>query len=432
MYSGLIDQVERVIDLDRPEIKLLKTDHSKYGLTNNHKCHVHDVLILSIDDELFYAKGEDVYLRVSSRYSFNYRNFLEFSLSLFQLDDCVVQERKFCFWDEPDIAMVKFTRDLVQQQLHVIESITDETQPGDIIDPNVRELFVFYLSRKERLVLKNGDVYDDVFTHHGRDVIHEVLASVLGQLLEIPVPRNFFAYRTSQFMSAFNNEKHHVGPGYHRYVLSRAVHDKDPCPYLIDVLDKKFRDLNIIWGLSLYREESNPLNLNFYQEKETSASEELGDLIIANCSHYADLIRSDFLDQLLGGTKDRKPFDYLLPMGLQGPIFTVDYGEILFPELMFEPGEPHYLEQKEARASALNDYFRKVAELAPDNPYRMTIADLITRVRKIDVDFIARVVSAIPGKFFLDHLESGQYCYHKETMTDFLENQFRVTMEQNF
>ncbi len=153
--SKLVTQIETVFDLDNPEIKLLKTDVSKYGVTNYPKCHVHEILILSIDGKLFYAKGEDVYLRISSRYALNYKNFLEFALSLFQFDDCSIPERSFCFLDEPDIAAVNFKRTLVQEQISAIKSITDETQPGTILDPKVRELFVFYLSRKERLVTKD-------------------------------------------------------------------------------------------------------------------------------------------------------------------------------------------------------------------------------------------------------------------------------------
>ena len=431
MYSGLVGQVETIIDLDRPGVELLKTDRSKYGVTNYPKCHIHDILILNIDGSLFYAKGEDVYLRTSSRYSLSYRNFLEFSLSLFQFDECSVPERKFCFLDEPDVADVKFEREVVQQHLSTIESITDDTSPGDILDPKLRELFIFYLSRKERLVEKDGAVYDDVFNHHGRDVIHEVLASVFGQLLGIPVPRNYFGYKSTQFKLACSNETHCAGPEYHRYVLSRAVQDKHPTPFLVDVLNKKFKELNIAWGLSLYREESNPLNLQFFQSRESVDSQDFGDLIIAQCANYADLILSDFLDRLLGGAKDRKSYDYLLPQGLGGPIFTVDFGEILFPELMFDPLEPHYLAQKEARASALKDYFRQIGELAPDNLYRKTIRDLVRRVREIDLHVIGRLVNAIPETFLLDHFESGQYCYQKATIMDFLENQFKMIMEQN-
>ena len=430
MYSGLISQVETIIDLDRPEIELIKVDRSKYGVTNYPKCHVHDVLILNIDGKLFYAKGEDVYLRISSRHSLNYRNFLEFSLSLFQFDDCTIPERKFCFLDEPDIAEVNFERVLVQQQCSTIESITDETPPGDILDPKVRELFVFYLSRKERLVAKDGAVYDDVFNHHGRDVIHEVLASVLGQLLGISVPRNYFGYKTSQFKLARTDAAEYVGPEYHRFVLSEAIHDKHPSPFLVDVLNKQFKERNIIWGLSLYREESNPLNLSFFQNEASAESQTFGDLIIAECAHYADLIRSDFLDQVLGGGKDRKPFDYLLPKGVQGPIYTVDFGEILFPELVFVCSEPHYLIQKEARAASLRDYFRRVGELSPESPYRRTVADLVLRVANMDLNFFGRLINAIPEKFLLDHFASGRYCYQTATLTDFLQNQFTIIAQQ--
>ena len=97
IYSGLINQVETIIDLNQPGIELLKTDRSKYGVTNYPKCHIHDILILNIDGSLFYAKGEDVYLRISSRYSLSYNNFLEFSLSLFQFDECSVPARKIWF-----------------------------------------------------------------------------------------------------------------------------------------------------------------------------------------------------------------------------------------------------------------------------------------------------------------------------------------------
>jgi hypothetical protein len=431
MYSGLINQVETVIDLDRPGIELLKTDRSKYGVTNYPKGHIHDILILRIDGSLFYAKGEDVYLRISSRYSLSYNNFLEFSLSLFQFDECSVSERKFCFLDEPEVAEVSFKRETVQRQVSAIECITDDTQPGSIQDPKLRELFIFYLSRKEKLVEKDGSVFDDVFNHHGRDVIHEVLGSVFGQLLGVPVPRNYFGFKNTRFSLAFSDVKRYANPAYHRYVLSRTVQDTHPCPYLVDVLNKQFRELNITWGLSLFREESNPLNLQFFQNRETADSRDFGNLIITQCNNYADLILSDFLDQLFGATKDRKPYDYLLPQGVQGPIFTVDFGEMLFPELMFDPGDPHYLAQKEGRASALRDYFTQVGQLAPDNVYRKTIASLVAKVRTIDLHVIGRIVFAIPERFLLDHFESGQYCYQPATIIDFLENQFTIIIEQS-
>lgn len=431
MYIGLVNQVETIIDLDRPGIELLKTDRSKYGVTNYPKCHIHDILILCIDGSLFYAKGGNVYLRISSRYSLSYKNFLEFSLSLFQFDECTVPERKFCFLDEPEVAEVSFERGTVQRQLSDIECITDDTQPGNIQDPKLRELFIFYLSRKERLVEKDGAVFDNVFNHHGRDVIHEVLGSVFGQLLGVPVPRNYFGYKDTRFNLAFSDEKQYAVPGHHRYVLSRAIQDTHPSPYLVDVLNKKFRELNITWGLSLFREESNPLNLQFFLNRETSDSQDFGNLIIAQCSNYADLILSDFLDQLFGAAKDRKPYDYLLPQGLQGPIFTVDFGEMLFPELMFDPFESHYLVQKEARASALRDYFRQVGELSPDNLYRKTIARLVPKLKKIDLHVISRLVFAIPERFLQDHFENGQYCYQPATIIDFLENQFTIIMDQS-
>jgi hypothetical protein len=431
IYPELISQVKTIIDMNRPGIELLKIDRSKYGVTNFPECHIHDVFILSIEGSSFYAKGEDVYLRISSRYSLDYRNFLEFSLSLFQFDDCCVQERKICFLDEPDVAEVNFKRDDIQRRFSAIKCITDETQPGDIQDPKIRELFIFYLSRKDRLVEKDGAVYDDVVSHHGRDIIHEVLASVLGQLLGVPVPRNYFGYKSSRCKLAWINETHYAGPDSHRYVLSKAVGDKHPTHFLVKVLNKKFKERNIIWGLSLFREESNPLNLRFFQSRETADLQGLGNLIISQCSHYADLILSDFLDRLLGGTKDRKAYDYLLPEGLGGAIFTVDFGEILFPELMFEPGDPHYLAVKEEWASALKDYFRQIGELAPDNPYRKTSAELVLKVRKLDLRVISRLVNAIPEAFLLDHCENGQCCYQTATIVDFLENQFRIIMKQN-
>jgi hypothetical protein len=203
IYSGLVTQVETIVDLDQPGVELLKTDLSKFGVTNYPKCHVHDILILQIEGGLYYAKGEDVYLRVSSRYSLSYKNFLEFSLSLFQFDECSIPERRFCFLDEPEVAEVNFKRSMVQRQLSTIENITDDTRPSTIQDSELRELFIFYLSRKEKLVEKDGSVFDDVFNHHGRDVINEVLASVFGQLLGVPVPCNYFGFKRSQFNPAF-------------------------------------------------------------------------------------------------------------------------------------------------------------------------------------------------------------------------------------
>jgi hypothetical protein len=213
--------------------------------------------------------------------------------------------------------------------------------------------------------------------------------------------------------------------------LSKAVQDEHPTPFLVDVLNREFKELNLTWGLSLYREEANPLNLRFFQDRKTVESQSFGDLIIAQCTNHTDLIHSDFLDRLLVGTKDRKPYDFLLPLGLQGPIFTVDFGEILFPELMFDPDEPHYQAQKMLKASALEEYFRQIRELAPENLYRNTINDFVRKVRQIDLHTVSRLVEAIPESFLLDHFQSGQYCYQKATVIDFLENQFTIVMEQN-
>ncbi|MCP5008277.1 MAG: hypothetical protein GY941_30740, partial [Planctomycetes bacterium] len=134
--------------------------------------------------------------------------------------------------------------------------------------------------------------------------------------------------------------------------------------------------------------------------------------------------------QVLGGARDRKAYDYLLPMGLSGPIFTVDFGEILFPELVFNPSDQHYLEQKEARISALSDYFEKVRDLPKDNPYRKTITDLVLKIRKIGLDFVSRFIHAIPETFLMDHNGSDRDCYQTITMIDFLDNQFRLIAEQ--
>ncbi|MCB1763441.1 MAG: hypothetical protein KDI27_09925 [Gammaproteobacteria bacterium] len=431
LYQTLVDQVARVIDLDGPEVELLKINHSKYGVTNYSKCHVHDVLLLRIDGTLFYAKGEDVYLRVSSRYSLSYNSFLDFSLSLFQLDDCFLPERKFVFFDEPEIAEVSFERAVVQQHYAEMESINDETPPATIQNPKIRELFIFYLSRKERLMAKDGAIYDDVFNHHGRDVIHEVLASVLGQLLGVPVPTNHFGYKTSQFKPAFGCSELLVDQEHHRYVLSQAIHEKHPSPFMVDLLNKQFRESNVLWGLSLYREESNPLNLQFFRNPRGADSQSLGALIMAACPNHTDLIRSDFLDQLLGGAKDRKSFDYLMPLGLEGPIYTLDFGEILFPELMFVVNEPHYLRQKKVREKALKNYLKCIVGLAPDCPYRRTVRDLVARIKQMDADIIARLVKAIPERFLLDHFASGRYCYQTATMVDFLQNQFTTVAQQN-
>jgi len=430
LYNRLIRQVETIIDLDRPEVELLKVDRSKYGVTNYPNCHVHDVLTLNIRGKLFYAKSEDVYLRLSSPHALNYTTFYAFSLSLFQLDDSSVPERIFRFPDDPDIAAVKFERALLRQQRSLIESITDGTSPGDIPDPKVRQLFIFYLSRKERLVSDDGTLYDDVFNHHGRDLIHEVLASVVGQLLNIPVPRSFFGHSSSNIRLASSNTPQCLGPENHRYVVSEAIPGEHPSPLLLDVLNRRFKEHNIIWGLSLYRNESNPLNLSSFQNENAPDPNSVGHLIIASCANYADLIRSDFLDHLLGGSRDRKPFDYFLPKGLQGPIYTLDFGEILFPELVFAPSDPHYLREREAQAHLLTDYFQRVKELSRNSPYRRVIADLVTKIKEIDGAFFSRLISAIPETFLFETSASTQYSYQTATLIDFLQQQFKVVAAQ--
>ena len=87
--------------------------------------------------------------------------------------------------------------------------------------------------------------------------------------------------------------------------------------------------------------------------------------------------------------------------------------------------------QKEARAAAFKEYFRQIGELAPDNLYRKTIAGLVSKVRKLDLQIIRRLVDAIPQTFLQDHLERERYCYQTATIIDFLMNQFTIIMEQN-
>ena len=428
--AKLVKQISTVYNLDQPEVELLKTDRSKFGVADYPKCHVHDILILTINGTLFYAKGEDVYLRINSRHSLNYENFYEFAWSLFQYDECSIPHRTFCFLDEPDIPPVDFERVFVQQHAAAIRDITDTTPPSSIQHPKLRELFYFYLSRKERLVTIEGEIYDDVYNRHGRDVIHEVLASALGQLLNIPVPRNYFAYKTSRFKLAFPKQRTDLTPDYHRYVLSQAVQLKHPCPSLVEALNKQFSDLTILRDLSLYREQSNPLNLAFFQQRKPAQLHDLGNLIIERCLHHRDLIKSDFFDQVLGGTKDRKPFDYLSPQGLAGPIFTVDFGEILFPELVFLPDEQHYLEQKQTRAFMLQHYFDQVRSLPKDDLYRTVIKDLVRTIKNLDLRVLSQFIHAIPEQFLLDHFDPEQYCYQPATLIDFLAQQFQLIAEQ--
>lgn len=408
---------DRVIDLDDPAVRQLGREPSALPGSVAPDQHVHELLRLRIGPNRYLAKSEDVLIPVDWRNPLDYRSFFHFAYSIFSEGEGETPLRRLEFPDDPEIASCTFHRRLILENPVALRGLADETPPGAIENAELRALFVLYTIRKKSLERIGDARYENVFNHHGRDILFENFASVLGRLLGVRTPRNLLGFRRHAGAGACE------GP--ERYVLSRSIGDEPPG--LDEVLDRIVRserppgseffpDLSRAWRAA------NPLSLRYFEDRASPAEQALGDFVRARFARADDLIRSDVLDRLLAARGDRKIQEFLAPRGTAGPLYTVDYGEVLFPELQFAPDEAHYLRKRDAHAEDLNDFLRRLRALPPENGYRRPAEELLHRFAAVSDAFFREYFARIPALFFRYHAEQPRPSLRADTLNDFFEH----------
>jgi hypothetical protein len=420
-----LQQASIVYDLDSPGVETLKTIGSTFFGNMSRHSHVHELSWLRIGEQHFLAKSEDVLLNINRPNVLDYTDFLGFCTSIFEVGEYFTPERTFRFPEEPEAKEVTFSANEVMGKIGVIRRLYDHTPLSTIEDTLIRQLFILYLSRKERLIELDGKVYDNVFNHRGRDILNEIIASILAKFLQVRIPNNFFAtksisYRTPSTPYGIDNHQ-----GKLRFVLSELLTKDMNCQGLDVALTDARLHTRDASGFSLRFPGSltnaNPLGIRHFSDNSTSHHQARKNLILSQFTQYTDLIYSDFFDRLLGGWRDRKLQEYLLPQGKHGYIYTVDYGEILFPELEFEKDDPHYLCERERHIISFINYLDEVASLSRGDIYKTSIAQPVFLFTALPQNLFKRLISNIPAFFFQSHWDDRRYAYNPETLIDFFE-----------
>ena len=366
--------------------------------------HVHELVRAHRGARRWLAKSADVWRPLGSTGTGDYRSFHAFAESLFEEGDGTVPIRRIRHPDEPEIPDREFRSSLVHRNMEALASISDETPPREIEDADLRALFVLYRGRKERLILAQDREHENVFTHHGRDVILEVFSSLFGRALGVAVPQNRFGLRTFEFAQPGKQGRvRHRMP----YALSAMI-APERCLNLLGFLrDSAHADLAHAMGWELHS--ANPLSLQFFLGEVSGAREEAGRFLLEGLERAADLIRSDLLDVLLDAREDRSIEEFLLPRGGTGPVYTVDFGESLFPELALSPGEPHFLQASRAHCGRVVAHFRRAQALPEGNVYRRETGRMLARFLRLPDEFYLEFFSRIPDLLLGGEAEAGRY-----------------------
>ncbi|MCP5484334.1 MAG: hypothetical protein H7A22_02285 [Spirochaetales bacterium] len=416
----------RVIDLDESSFQITDVLPSDFGRGHLPNAHVHEILVAQSGASRFFCKGEDAYVPVDSRNGPDFRSFRSFVDTLFDEGEGTTPFREFFFEEEPEIAPVRFLRASVPDP-ELLRGIADETAADSIKDPELRKLFLYYLSRKERIVRIGDREFENAFSHHGRDVVTEFLASNLGHLLEVPVPRNFLGLRT--LITGRKQKSRELASHLRiRYVVSRALSTATLPPPLTSVLARIYRedlhDPDSARQFGVSQGEANPLRLehsSWHGRDCTIDSADAACVLQTRFRRHADLIRSDVLDRLLFAGMDRKLDEYLVPFGQDGPIFTVDYGEVLFPELQFEVGDRHYEQRLEQHLRQVSEYVIVVHSLPAVSAYRLYALRTLALFILIAPGFFEQIINNIPPIFFRYHYEERRRSCLPETLIDCIQ-----------
>ncbi len=435
-----LKQVKKVFDLDQSDWQVVdfwqncKNDRQQ-------SCFVHDIWIYRLGNSVYVAKNEEVFEELDQCASRDYQNFASFVQSLFQYEESCVPVNTFSFLDEPEQKPVTFYRSYFLGKWDIVMSIQDCTKISNVTDAKIRELFVLYCKEKESIIQYQNKQLVNIYNRHGRDVINEVLASVFGFLLNVRVPQNYFGYKKFQYTRAYSEKPSN---GLERFVVSKALCERMPCldlkQAMQNVLDQQHKDKIIEEDnqfsvgtqkmakedfvdfknlLQLNWHNANPFQICFKKSGMNYANTTLlRNFIEKNFVHYKDMIQSHVLDQIFGASKDRKIEEFVLPEGNTGRIFTVDYGEILFPELSMPQDEPHYQFRKKSEWHRIKLFLQNVT--MENKIYKQAVAETILNLAFISKDFVLQFVHSIPDVFFKYYWDENRFCYFSQTLADYL------------
>lgn len=425
-------QIAKQFNLDEKTVEVERICPSRYGTTDMFHNHVHDIMFLNIEGESYIGKPEDVYLDIKKGKSFDYASFRYFVESIFLVGEYNTPSRTFFFPDDPEIRDFEVKYSDIQPFNSLLPSIRDDTPPHDISDPLLRKVFVLYLHKKDQLIRYNGKTYENVFYHHGRDVINGVLASVFGRALNVKVPENYLGIKHTLLPEEKGNPYSSTDPEI-RYVVSKSLQltsdfvslDK----VLVSLFKEKLGESGMERMIGFDWKDANPLKLDHFYMCTSKEDYIKGSLITDYVPAFEDLIISDFLDRFLMGSSDRKLSEFLLPKGVNGPVYTIDFGEILFPELEFDPHDLNYIQKKEESNEFFINYLEKIKTLPDDSLYKKVIAGRIIHLLLMRNDFFRCVINYIPPFFFKYHWDNSRHNYHPESIIDFFECRVQAVRE---
>jgi hypothetical protein len=164
------------------------------------------------------------------------------------------------------------------------------------------------------------------------------------------------------------------------------------------------------------------LGLPFFLGQLTEVRRQRAELCLGLLRHPEDLIASDLLDRLLGGGRDRKLQEYLLPQGLEGRVYTLDFGETFFGELRLEPEDPHYLRRRNQWFKQLGGDFEALSHLKGGGRIKLVWAQLLARLATLPRGFFTQMVRSVPPLFTQSGPAVSGNCCHVETLGDYLES----------
>lgn len=429
-FEDLLRQVSRVYDLDREVDEVLEIIPHNAGNDRISNQHIHDLHRLKIQGERFIAKAEDV-LEDLHLLSVNYHNFASFALSLFSFSESVTP-----YWNyrkilpSGEIVAKKFVYWQILSQQALLRSIKESDSPSSLAEGDIRLLFEIYQQRKKDLLSIDQKYHERIFCLNARDIVNEVLASIFAQILKVQVPRNFFAKKIRKYTRPQGEN----GEESLRFVISRCVGDNFPACTLLHCLDELLpRDsrLDILYRLVTHWHYGNPF---YYEGREKILSQEkreqrkeIRDIIRSSFQNYQDMIYSDMLDHLFSASRDRKIQEFLTPGKLDGPIFTVDYGDVFFVELSFASDHPLYLKQKELELSKIEHYFQDVLADTGRREYRRGLEEFLARASTVSADFLEELILGIAPEYFISRQDCPEPAYRRETLLDYLKAVFQLS-----
>ncbi len=390
---------------------------------------VHDLYLLRYKGDLFIAKEESVYENIN-HCSYDFRSFFHFVHSVFNVGDYSTPYWTYYGTDEDGQKQeIQFVYWQLLEKQHVLKQLSDDIEDKEIDDPVILNLFQIYLQKKRSLIQVDGEIYTDIYNQHGRDVVNEVLASAVGQMLDIKVPINFFGMQNVEFQQPFSRlEQGDVIQGVRRFSLTKSICNDFPCLsffqdlYMEIYKDKALEELRL--DLTKVWHRGNPFHFFLDGEnkdaKISQFRQTLQPWIRSHYPNYLDFIDSDILDRFLGAYDDRKIQEFLLYQGSDGNIFTVDYGEILFPQLGLDSQDIRFITKQHEFVQKFLAYCEEVLN-SEDLMYRKHLLLFLEKLNHLPEDFFEGLISRMPKFFFQYHWDNHKLSYRPDTIVSFFQ-----------